>query len=72
MSELISASENFTPLQQELLRLYSLNLKEKDLLQIKELIDKYLSENVFANIDEEGEKKAITPEEFERWANENL
>ena len=72
MSELISASEKFTPLQQELLRLYSLDLKEKDLLQIKELIDKHLSENVFAKTDEDGEKKEITPEEFERWANENL
>jgi hypothetical protein len=72
MSELISAPSTFTPLQQELLRLYSLDLKEKDLLQIKELIDKYLSENVFANTDEEREKKEITPEEFERWANQNL
>ncbi|MEI9913074.1 MAG: hypothetical protein WDO71_27635 [Bacteroidota bacterium] len=72
MPELISASSTFTPLQQELLRLYSLELEEKDLLQIKELIDKYLSENVFARTDEEGEKKGITPEEFERWANQNL
>jgi hypothetical protein len=52
--------------------LYSLDLKENDLLEIKKLIDKYLSENVFARTDEEGEKKKITPEEFERWANENL
>jgi len=54
------------------LRLYSLDLEEKDLLQIKELIDKYLSENVFKKTDEDVEKKEITPEEFERWANENL
>jgi hypothetical protein len=72
MSEFISGSANFTPLQQELLRLYSLDLEEKDLLQIKELIDKYLSENVFKETDEDGERKEITPEEFERWAKENL
>ncbi len=72
MTELISTSTNFTPLQQELLRLYSLDLEEKDLLQIKELIDKYLSENVFRKTDEDVEKKEITPEEFERWARENL
>jgi hypothetical protein len=72
MSNLISASSNFTPLQQELLRLYSLDLEEKDLLQIKELIDKYLSENVVSKTDEDVEKKEITAEEFERWANQNL
>jgi hypothetical protein len=72
MSELTPASSKFTNLQQELLRLYSLDLEEKDLLQIKELIDKYLSENVIKKTDEDAEKKEITPEEFERWANENL
>jgi hypothetical protein len=69
MSELIST---FTPLQQELLRLYSLDLEEKHLLQIKELIDNYLAENVAEKTDESGEKKEITPEEFDRWANQNL
>ena len=72
MSELIPASTNFTPLQEELLRLYSLNLEEKDLLKIKELIDEYLSENVFKESDESVEKKEITPEEFDRWAKQNL
>ena len=72
MSELFPASTNFTPLQQEMLRLYSLELEEKDLLQIKELIDNYLSENVVKKTDEDGEKKEITPEEFERWARANL
>jgi len=72
MSELTPASTNFTPLQEELLRLYSLNLQEKDLLQIKELIDEYLSENVFNEKDETVEKKEITPEEFDRWAKQNL
>ena len=72
MSELIPASSNFTPLQEELLRLYSLNLEEKDLLKIKELIDEYLSENVFKETDETVEKKDITPEEFDRWARQNL
>ena len=71
MSEFIP-STNFTPLQQELLRLYSLDLEEKDLLQIKELIDQYLSENIVKKTDEDVEKKEITPEEFERWAKENL
>jgi hypothetical protein len=72
MSELFPASTQFTPLQQEMLRLYSLELEEKDLLQVKELIDKYLSENVVKKTDEDGEKKEITPEEFERWARANL
>ena len=72
MSELIPASTNFTPLQEELLRLYSLNLEESHLLKIKELIDEYLSENVFKETDETVEKKEITPEEFDRWAKQNL
>jgi hypothetical protein len=72
MSELTPSSTNFTPLQEELLRLYSLNLEEKHFLQIKELIDEYLSENVFDKPVEEGEKKEISPEEFDRWAKQNL
>jgi hypothetical protein len=72
MSDLTPASANFTPLQEELLRLYSLNLEERHLLQIKELIDEYLSENVITKSGEEGEKKEITPEEFDRWAKQNL
>jgi hypothetical protein len=72
MSELNPASSNFTPLQEELLRLYSLNLEERHLLQIKELIDGYLSENVFKEADETGEKREISPEEFDRWARQNL
>jgi L-rhamnose isomerase len=72
MAEFIPGSEKFTPLQQELLHLYSLDLEEKHLLQIKELIDKYLSENVFKETDDNVERKEITPEEFERWAKENL
>jgi L-rhamnose isomerase len=72
MAEFIPGSEKFTPLQQELLHLYSLDLEEKHLLQIKALIDKYLSENVFKETDDNVERKEITPEEFERWAKENL
>jgi hypothetical protein len=72
MSELIPASANFTPLQQELLHLYSLDLDEKHLLQIKELIDNYLSENLTEKTEADGEKKEITAEEFERWAKQNL
>jgi hypothetical protein len=72
MSEPNPPSANFTPLQEELLRLYSLNLEEKHFLQIKELIDNYLSENVVEKTDELSEKKEITPEEFERWAKQNL
>jgi len=72
MSELSPTSTNFTPLQEELLRLYSLNLEERHLLKIKEMIDEYLSENVFNDTDETVEKKEITPEEFDRWAKQNL
>jgi len=72
MSEFSPTSTNFTPLQEELLRLYSLNLEERHLLKIKEMIDEYLSENVFNETDETVEKKEITPEEFDRWAKQNL
>ena len=51
MSELTPASSNYTPLQEELLSLYSLNLEEKDLLKIKELIDEYLEKNGFYEIE---------------------
>jgi hypothetical protein len=72
MSELVPELAKFTPLQQELLRVYSLDLEEEHLVQIKEIIEKYLSENVFKKTDEVVEKKAITAEDFEKWAKENL
>ena len=70
MSELFPS--NLTPLQQELLRLYALDLEYLDLMQIKELIDNYISENVVKKTAEDGERKELTPEEFDRWARQNL
>jgi hypothetical protein len=70
MAELIPASTKFTPLQQELLRLYSLDLGERELLEIKDMIGKYLLDNLVKKTGDAVEKKNITHDDFERWLNE--
>ena len=55
-----------TNLQMELLKLFSRQLPEKDLLAIKDLIAQYLLERTFELADEEWEKRNYTIEEFQK------
>lgn len=56
-------------LQLEILKLFSRELEEKDLLAIKRLIVKYLAEKVTRMADEVWEEKGWTNEDMEKMLN---
>lgn len=55
----------FTNLQMELLKLFSRQLPDKDLLAIRDLIAQYLLERTFELADSEWEKRGYTVDSFQ-------
>ena len=45
-----ASPQKLTNLQQELLKLYSFNLPEKDLLEIKDMVGKYLIDKLIKKV----------------------
>jgi hypothetical protein len=70
MNAPIPATTRFTPLQQEMLRLYALDLPEADLLEIKDMIGNYLLEKMQNKVDAFVEQNNLTDADFESWLNE--
>ena len=70
MNEVMEPSTKFTPLQQELLKLYSRDISEEDLLAIKDLIGKYYWDKLQKKVDEAVEKLGYTQEDFDAWLND--
>lgn len=66
----IPASTKFTPLQQELLRLYAQDLPEADLIAIKDIIGNYLLDKMQSKVDAFVEDTNLTDADFEKWLNE--
>lgn len=60
-----------TNLQLELLKLFSRQLPESDLLAIRDMISRYLLERAFAEADKAWEDKGYTVESFQQKINEN-
>lgn len=58
-------------LQQELLKLYSSNIDEADLLHIKKYLAKYFAEKAIAEADKVWEEKGYTNETMKLWLNED-
>ena len=63
-------SQKLTALQLELLKIYSFQPKEEDLLAIKQLLAKYFSAKLQKNIQTAIEEKNITEEDLDRWLDE--
>ncbi len=70
MNEVMEPSTKFTPLQQELLKLYSRDISEEDLLAIKDLIGKYYLDKLQKKVDGAVEKHGYTQEDFDAWLND--
>ncbi len=60
-----------TNLQVELLKLFSRQLPEADLLAIRDMISKYLLEKAFLEADKAWESKGYTPQSFQGAVNES-
>jgi len=58
-----------TNLQQELIKLYSFDLPESDLLNIKRLLAKYFAQKAIAEADKIWDEKEYTNETMKEWLN---
>ena len=63
-------STKFTPLQHELLRLYSMNLSEEELLEIKKMLGQYFWDKLQRKVTEASEKQGYTQDDFDAWLND--
>ncbi|MEX8547470.1 MAG: hypothetical protein V5804_07695 [Mucilaginibacter sp.] len=63
-------SQKLTSLQLELLKVYSFEPKEEDLLAIKKLMAQYFSDKLQCNIQKSIDEKGITEEDLKNWINE--
>ena len=59
-----------SPLQLELLKIYSFQHTEEDLIAIKKILANYFSQKLLKNVDEAVKKKNITDEDLKSWLNE--
>lgn len=66
----IQASPKMTPLQLELLKIYSFNPTEEELLQIKEILARFFAKRFTERVSKAAEAKGITDADLDRWLNE--
>ncbi|HEY2725890.1 MAG TPA: hypothetical protein VGI61_01850 [Parafilimonas sp.] len=62
---------SFSNLQKELLKLYSADVPEEDLLQIQQLIGKYFAEKATNSMENFLMKKEISTDQYNNWENEH-
>ena len=65
-----STPTKFTPLQQELLKLYGSNVSEDDLIAIKDLIGKYFLNKLQDKADKAVDKLGYIQRDFDNWLND--
>ena len=66
----MTRGRKLSPLQLELLKIYSFDPSKEDLLQIKKLLAQYFADKLVKKVDEAVEKKNITETDLEKWLNE--
>lgn len=63
-------AKRLSELQLELLKIYSFNPSNEDLMHIKTMIGKYFAGKLTTNVQKAIEEKNITEEDLEKWLNE--
>ncbi|MCF8372180.1 MAG: hypothetical protein K9H64_11200 [Bacteroidales bacterium] len=61
-----------TNLQVELLKMFNYNLKEKQLIEVKNLLSSYFAKNITKEIDELWDSEKWDANTIESWKNEHL
>lgn len=60
-----------SPLQLELLKVYSFNPTEEELLEIKSYLGKFFAKRLSENVGLAAKKRGITEEDLENWLNKD-
>ena len=68
----ISNSNKLTNLQLELLKYFSYNLSEEQLVEIKELLSKYFAEKATREMDKVWDDQGLTNDTMDEWLSEHL
>lgn len=67
----MSKPHTISNLQQELLKIYSSDISEEDLLHIRRYLAKYFAEKAISEADEICRQKGYTNETLNQWLNED-
>ncbi len=62
-------SAPLTSLQLELLKVYSFNPSNQDLLEVKSLLGNYFAKKLIDNISLQAKKKGVTDDDLDKWLN---
>jgi len=63
-------SQKLSPLQLELLNIYSFQPDERDLVAIKKMLAEYFSAKLVNKVDEAVIRRQVSEEDIDRWINE--
>lgn len=64
--------QGLSNLQLELLKIYSFNISNEQLLEVKNLLSNYFAEKVTSGIDDFFEEKGWDETKIEEWSNEHM
>ncbi len=70
MTEIMPPATKFTPLQHELLNIYSMNLSDDELREIKKLLSDYFWERLQKKVTQASEQMGYTQDDFDNWLND--
>jgi len=63
----MTQSKKLSPLQLELLKMYSMNHTEEDLLEIKRMLGRYFAKKLRRKVDTAVKAKGITQQDLDNW-----
>ncbi|CAA6801266.1 MAG: Unknown protein [uncultured Sulfurovum sp.] len=66
----LATNQNFSNIQLELLKLYSTDVKENELLDIKNYLAKYFAEKAINEADVVWDAKNLDDDTMDKWLNE--
>jgi hypothetical protein len=67
-----SNTTKFTPLQLELLRIFSRNPTEQELMEIKNLLARYYADKASDEMDRLWEERGYTDQTMQEWTKEHM
>jgi len=66
-----SPSETLTPLQLELLKIYSFSPTEEELLEVRKMLAEFFADRLRKKVNQAISEKGITEKDLESWLNED-
>lgn len=69
---MMNTSKRLTNLQLELIKLFSYNLSERQLMEVKDMLAKYFASKATEEMDKIWEDEGLNNETMEAWADEHM